>query len=426
MKAVILCGGFGSRMGDYCVDIPKPLIPLAGKPVLLHQVEALRKEGIGEFIFVVGYLHDKICDFFGDGSEFGVCINYFVEDEPLGTAGALFQLGLKEDFLLCGGDLIFDFCLQSMVAFHHERNALITLFTHPNTHPYDSTLIKADDKDRVLELCRDSERKISMRNLCNAGIEIVSPEALRRFPQSGRADFDKDLLSPAVETGRVFSYKCSEYVHDMGTPQRLKAVKDDILRGIPSIRRSTNTQRAVFFDRDGTLNNHIGYISKPDEIELSPGAADCVAAVNRLGFLAIVATNQPVVARGECSLEDLEKIHGRLEYLLGGQGAILDEIYFCPHHPNSGYEGEIKELKIDCNCRKPRPGMLLKAQADLNINLAESYMVGDSAYDIEAARNAGCMPVIIGHENSGVEGVLSFNSLSEFTEFLCIKHKELH
>ena len=111
-------------------------------------------------------------------------------------------------------------------------------------------------------------------------------------------------------------------------------------------------------------------------------------------------TNQPVIARGEVTFDELKNIHNKMETLLGNDGAYLDGIYYCPHHPHKGYEGEIPELKIDCDCRKPKPGMLLQASKDFNIDLNESWMIGDSDNDILAGENAGCKTARVTDEES--------------------------
>ncbi len=422
LKAVILAGGFGKRLESVNKDIPKPMTSICGKPVLEYQVETLKKEGISEFVFIVGYLSDKIEEYFGDGASFGVSISYFCESEPLGTAGALFRMELTDDFLLCNGDLIFDFSLDKMVDFHCKNNALATLFTHPNSHPYDSTLVCADENGCVNGFITGKNKPESYQNLCNAGIQIISPELIKLYRIEGAANLDSDIIMPAVQTGRIYSYKSTEYVRDMGTPERLKLVEKDINKGIVKSRHSNRLQKAVFLDRDGTINKLKGFILKPDEIELIDGAAEAILRFNNLGYLVIVVTNQPVVARGECTKDTLKEIHNRLEVLLGEKGSYVDGIYYCPHHPDKGFDGEIEELKVQCDCRKPQPGLLLKAKKDFNIDMSESFMVGDSIRDVEAGKNAGCVSVLLNEKARGNTNIcdeyMTFGSLYEFSEYL--------
>lgn len=417
MVAVILAGGAGTRMGNLCAEIPKPMVEICGKPILQHQVEALKKEGINDFVFVVGHLSQVIENYFSDGENLGVNISYYRETSPLGTGGALTKLNLNEDFLLCNGDLIFDFSLQKMLGFHKEKRALITALAHPNSHPYDSDLLETDDNFCVTQIISKANRNKDYANLCNAGIHIVSPLAIPKMSEEAKLDFNKDIVNPLIKQGGVFAYKSAEYVKDMGTPERLEQVDRDMSQGIVAAKNITNRQKAVFLDRDGTINIHKGFITSADKIELIAGAAQAINKFHSLGYLAIIVTNQPVIARGECSKEELKNIHNRLEALLGKDGAYVDAIYCCPHHPDKGFPGERAELKFDCDCRKPKPGMILKAQKDFNIDLKKSYMVGDSERDILAAKNAGCTAVYIGEQEYG-GNVLSFTSLYEFSEQL--------
>ena len=420
MKAVILAGGFGTRLGNVSRNIPKPMTLICGKPVLEHQINALKKEGISEFVFVVGYLSEKIEEYFADGSRFGVSISYFREDMPLGTAGALFRMNLTEDFLLCNGDLIFDFSVKKMQKFHEKNNALATLFTHPNNHPYDSTVIVTYENECVNGFISGRNKPESYQNLCNAGIQIISPELLKMYHIDGEANLDRDVIMPAVKTGRIYSYKSAEYVHDMGTPDRLKSVEKDIEQGNVQNRHSERLQKAVFLDRDGTVNKLKGFICKPCDIELVDNVAEAINTFHSLGYIVIVVTNQPVIARGECTAETMKEIHNRLETMLGEKGAYLDEIYYCPHHPDKGFEGEVEELKIRCECRKPAPGLLLKAQRDFNIDMSASFMVGDSEIDVQAGINAGCTPVKLGIQDSSIQECkcMTFGSVYEFSKYL--------
>ena len=173
----------------------------------------------------------------------------------------------------------------------------------------------------------------------------------------------------------------------MGTPERYEKVNQDYKNGISEYRNLTNKQKCIFLDRDGTINEHIGFLRKKEDLKLIEHAAEAIRLINQSEYLCIVITNQPVIARGECTFEEMEEIHKRLETLLGNEGAYIDGLYYCPHHPDKGFEGEVPELKIKCKCRKPNTGMLEQAVKDFNIDLAESIMIGDSTLDIKLAEN---------------------------------------
>lgn len=415
MKTVIMAGGRGTRISSLFPDIPKPLIPVMGKPVLEWELLSLRDQGFKDVILTVSHMAEKIEDYFGDGSRLGIHIEYFEEKEPLGNAGALFKLDLQEDFLLLNADAVFDIDFNRFVEFHRAHGGLVTLFTHPNSHPYDSGIVEADSEGRVERwLTKEEPRPDWYRNRVNAGLHVISPEALRLSGVDGervgkkdaegkvyKVDLDRQILKPLCGTGKMFCYDSPEYVKDMGTPDRFAAVSADFEAGRVQAKNLKNKQKAVFLDRDGTINKYVGFLRNIDEFELIPGAAEAVKKINNAGYLAIVATNQPVIARGEVTVPELQRIHDKMETLLGQEGAYLDGLYYCPHHPHKGYEGEIPELKIDCACRKPKPGLLLRAAEDFNIDLESSWMVGDGENDIRAGQAAGCRTVLIGEGDFG-------------------------
>lgn len=411
-----MAGGFGTRIRSIADDIPKPMIKIAGKPVLQHEIECLREQGFTELILTVSHLKEVIKDYFGDGSAFGVNIEYFEENVPLGSAGALFRLRskLNEDFLLLNADSVFDIDFGRLIGYHREKGGIATLFTHPNSHPYDSGLLITDEKGCVLEwLTKEEERPVWYKNRVNAGLHVLSPKvidmALTRngmsfseasaFSDDGKPvkkwDLDRDLLKPLSGSGTMFAYDSPEYVKDMGTPERYEAVCRDFLSGTVKARNLRNRQKAVFLDRDGCVNRLVDFCNHIDKFELLPWAAENIRRINESGYLAVIATNQPVVARGELSFSELREIFDKMETLLGKEGAYLDAIYFCPHHPHRGFAGERPELKIECECRKPKPGMLLDAARDYNIDLSESVMIGDSECDIKAGMAAGCKKNIL-------------------------------
>ena len=196
----------------------------------------------------------------------------------------------------------------------------------------------------------------------------------------------------------------------------MKLVEENFYSGIITARNLQKPQRAIFLDRDGTINKYLGFITKSEQIELIDGVAEAIKMINQSRYLAIVVTNQPVIARGECTFDEMKKIHNRLEMLLGEKGAYLDDIIFCPHHPNKGFSGEIVELKIDCDCRKPKPGMILKMAEKYNINLSASYMVGDDIRDVEAGISAGCKSIYIGEDT--IPNCYKFKNLLEAVKFI--------
>ena len=402
-------------------DIPKPLIPIKNadgieKPVLEWEIESLAEQGFKEIILTVSHMHEKIEAHFGDGSRLGVSIEYFVEEQPLGNAGALFELRdqLTEPFLLLNADAVFDIDFNWFVEYHRAHGGLVTLFTHPNSHPYDSGVLIADENGAVQRwLTKEDVRPQWYANRVNAGLHVIDPVALDMSGINAemigtevdgkriKVDLDRQILKPLCGSGKMFCYDSPEYVKDMGTPERYEAVCRDFQNGTVAAKNLSHKQKAVFLDRDGTINKYVGFLRDIDEFELFPDVAEAIRKINTSGYLAIVVTNQPVIARGEVTVPELQLIHNKMETLLGADGAYLDAIYYCPHHPHKGYEGEIPELKIDCDCRKPKPGMLIRAAEDFNIDLTTSWMIGDGENDTKAGKAAGCRTALIGEGEYG-------------------------
>ncbi|MFA5162194.1 MAG: HAD-IIIA family hydrolase [Elusimicrobiales bacterium] len=404
MKAVILAGGKGTRLGELAAAMPKPLVPVAGVALLEHQLRLLARCGAEEVFILSGYLAGQIRDFAGDGGKYGLKIRHIAESAPLGTAGALRQMqGVAGgDFIVLYGDIMLDMDLRRLLDFHKAKAAACTLVIHPNDHPFDSDLVAVDGGSRITAVhSKPHQPGLWLRNLANTGVCVMSEAALNCIPEGVKSDFVHDILPGMVSRLPVYGYATPEYLKDIGTPERLAKAERDLLSGKIAAFNLKNKRRAVFLDRDGVINREKGLISRPEDFELLPGAAEAVSNINAAGFLAVVATNQPVVARSLCGIETVELIHRKMETLLGEKGAYLDAVYYCPHHPDKGYPGENAAYKIDCACRKPKPGMLLRAAAELNIDLSGSYMAGDSKRDLDCARAAGVKAIAVGGLSGG-------------------------
>jgi D,D-heptose 1,7-bisphosphate phosphatase len=419
-----MAGGKGTRVASIAGDTTKPMIPVCGKSILEHQIDCLKRNSLTDITLVIGYLGHHIREYFGDGSRFGCTLSYYTETEPLGTAGALYKIkDLPDNFVLLNGDIVFDIDFQRMIAFHKQNKAWASLAVHPNNHPFDSALMEINGNGQVKGWLNKEDKRGYHKNLVNAGIHIISKELLVNCPQSGeKVDIDRDILKPSIPSGRIYAYQTPEYIRDMGTPERFAQVTSDIEKGILKQKTLKTRQRCVFLDRDGTINKFNGFILKPEDMELMDGVPEAIAKINNAGFLAIVITNQPVIARGEIDFETLDLIHAKMETELGKRGAFIDDLFCCPHHPDRGFPGERPEYKIDCDCRKPKPGMILSAAKKYNIDLSCSYMVGDDMRDVKAGIAADCVPVLLSKNTEETKitengkTVLRFSSLLEFVK----------
>lgn len=408
--AVIQAGGKGTRLKALTKnEIPKPLLKINGKPMIEWQIGNVKKYGIREIIIITGHLGEKIREYFKDGAELGVHIAYIEEKEPLGSAGALYFLRdrIKSDnFVLLFGDVMFDVDMVRMVRFYENRKAVALLAVHPNAHPYDSDLVLMDEEGQVTGFdAKTNDRTYFYENIVNAGIFVLSTEVIRDILKPQKLDLEKDVILPWLKTGRVYGYRTTEYIKDAGTPERFAEVCMEQETGLWEMKNLEKKQRCIFLDRDGTLNVYKGLIADESAFELEKGAAEAVKLINKSGYLAVVVTNQPVVARGMCSISDVRQIHRKMQTLLGMEGgAYLDDITFCPHHPDKGFPEENAAYKISCACRKPAAGMIEDMVRGHNIDLAESYIVGDSTVDIQTGINAGLKTVLVKTGQAGMDG----------------------
>jgi histidinol-phosphate phosphatase family protein len=406
MQLVIIAGGKGTRLGD--ISAPKPMVKVAGKPLLEYQIELARRYGLKDILILVGYKSEQIIDYFGNGSKWQVNISYSIEEKPLGTAGSLKSVEqiLNGRFMVFYGDTMMDINLQKLVEFDGFCPSLGTLLCHPNDHPYDSDIIEIDEDSNEV-ICFHSKphnEKLYKPNLVNAALYILSKDILSFIEPDKKCDFGKDIFPKALAAGnKLMAYNTAEYIKDMGTPDRLEKVEADFLSGKVKLLNNENKRKAIFIDRDGVINEEVGNLRNADEFKLINNVPKAIGMINNSSYLAIVITNQPVVAKGWCSFEELNKIHNKMQTELGYNNVFLDRIYYCPHHPDHGFDGEIEELKIDCHCRKPKIGLIEKAVSDYNIELDGSFFIGDTTTDIKTANNAGISSLLVKTGHAGMD-----------------------
>ncbi len=407
--AIILAGGKGTRLAAIHGDIPKALVPVGGKPVLGHQLELLANHGFDDVRIFAGHLAEQIEDYVSRNAPNGMAVQLEIESEPLGTAGCVINAldSLPDQFAVLYGDTMMAVNLRRMADHHLEQGADITALVHPNDHPHDSDLVETDEGSWITALHPyPHPEDACFRNLVSAALYVVRREALRALAGVPcKRDFAKDVFPLLLDSNsRLLAYHSNEYIKDMGTPERLEKVNRAWEFGTIQSIASGRLQPAIFFDRDGTLNEWNGYVRRPEDLHLIEGAPEALRRLRESGYRLIVLTNQPVIARGEATEADLAAIHRKLEWELGLQGAFVDAIYYCPHHPDSGFEGERPELKRDCDCRKPGTAMLQQAAEDHHLDLSRSWMIGDSTRDIEMANRAGIHSVLLGTGEAGNDG----------------------
>lgn len=408
MQAVILAGGKGTRLASRLQGRPKPLIEVCGVPLLERQLTQLSSQGVASAVVLVNHQADQIESFLAH-RDF-LCRTTLIDDgEPRGTSGAVLACldALDQRFLVVYGDTLFDLDLGAILAAHEQAGAAATLLLHPNDHPADSDLVEVDDTGRIVAFHGyPHPAGAFLPNLVNAAFYVVERSLLERYRDlPAPSDFAGNLFPMAVRDGHLLhGYRSFEYIKDLGTPSRLDKVERHLASGVVARARRSEKQRAVFIDRDGTLNALRNYVRTPQDLELLPGVVPALRRLNEAERRAVVITNQPVLARGECTAGGMRLIHAKLDTELGRHGVYLDGLYMCPHHPHGGFAGEVAALKVDCACRKPKAGLLEQAIADLNVDRAGSFMVGDSTTDVEAARRAGITSILVRTGEAGLDG----------------------
>jgi histidinol-phosphate phosphatase family protein len=433
MQAVILAGGKGTRLKALTAEVPKPMVEIGGIPIIEHQIRLLVAHGITDILLIVNHLKQPLIDYVGDGAKFGASVTYFEEEIPLGTSGAfpLFKKQLQDTFLVLYGDVMMDMDLNRLIAFHEKKKADATLVVHPNDHPHDSDLVEMNRDNKIIAFhSKPHAQDKYYKNMVNAGAYVFTRKAIDTLPGAVKGDFGKDIFPEWIKTLNIFGYNTPEYLKDMGTLDRLAKVNDDLQSGKIARKNLQNKQKAIFLDRDGVLNEDNHLIHTPEELVLYPFTSDAIKAINQSDYLAIVVTNQSVVARNLCTIEELEYIHKKLDTELGQAGTKLDELYYCPYHPDKGYPEENPAYKMEHPWRKPSPGMLLQAAEDYNVDLSQSFMIGDRETDILAGKAAGCTTIAVrtgqGYKRAATDPDYIFANVKQAVDFIVNDPLEAH
>jgi histidinol-phosphate phosphatase family protein len=395
MHAAIVAGGLGTRAVAMISNrTPKALLPVGGVPIIVRQMRVLRREGVTRISVLGGHLGNQLQQVLApEATALGLSLEIIVEEAALGTAGCLTGLHpVSNGLLIVYGDILFDLTLAPLYEFHRWQNALLTVVAHPNDHPRTSDLIVEEDGIVKEILPLGQPRRGDCRNLVPAGIYLAGPTFISNIKRGIKADMIRDVLPALIAAGaRIAAYKTTEYLRDIGTPARHKLAERDLAAGRVEVMHSVNHRPAIFFDCDGVLNHERGLHGAltPDDVIIMPEAGSAVRRAREAGQLTIAVTNRSQVAKGLVTFNGLAHILGRLEALLAEDGGVLDRIYYCPHHPESGFPGEIPSLKVHCECRKPGTLLLRRAFADLPIDKRRSALIGDSVRDIGAAHGVG-------------------------------------
>ena len=410
MQVAILIGGKGTRVKSISKKIPKPFLKINKRAIIDHQIKKLNNF---KKIYILS--NERLAKFHNTLKKRYKKrkIIIFEEKKPLGNGGCLKELEsyVGEDILILSGDLIFNIDFKKFFLFHKRNKSDVSFLVHPNDHPFDSDLLEINKENKLIKFHKKPHSKKNIGNLCLSGIMIINKKILKFIKPNKFQDFSKNILPKLIKKKiKIYAYNTREYVKDVGTPKRIKLVGKHIktkkyINGIISKKLP-----AIFLDRDGVINKEYPQKHYQNPMEINKGAVSAVKTINENGHLVVIVTNQSAIAKGVLTINELENDHKKLEYYFGKFGAYFDRIYYCPHYPINGFKGEIKKLKKKCSWRKPNNGMLIQAIKDLNIDVKNSYMIGDRLTDYNAAKKTKVKFMIVGNKFK-INGIKNYKSL---------------
>ncbi|WP_091332726.1 HAD-IIIA family hydrolase [Allochromatium warmingii] len=372
-QALILVGGQGTRLGDLTANLPKPMLDIGGRPFLQRLIEEVARHGFQDILLLCGYLADRIVDAFDGVTLHGARVRCIIEPQPLGTGGALRQAAdrLDDRFLLLNGDSLFDFNLLDLqrVADDADWLGIVALRALSDTGRYGRVTLAGN------RITAFAEKQGQGAGVINGGVYLLRRQVLDAI-QGLPCSLEQAILPRLAAENRLFGRVYQGYFIDIGIPADLQRAQVELAQ---------RRRPALFFDRDGVLNRDAGYTHRVEDFHWMPTAMEAIKHCNDQGWLVIVVTNQAGIARGFYDAAAVERLHEWIQTQLRAIGAHVDAFYYCPHHP----EGSVPELSIPCHCRKPEPGMLLRAMEDWPVDRSRAFLIGDQASDIEAATSAG-------------------------------------
>ncbi len=402
--AVILVGGLGTRLRPLTLRVPKPLVPIAGKPFLYYVLRKARAEGLKKCVLLTGYKGEMIRKYCGSGKRFGMRMEYSSEKEPLGTGGALLNAGglLSGTLLVMNGDSFLDLDVKKFFAFHKKKKALATVFAMRG----DLTargVVEAGKDGRVRKFL---EKQRGGRGVFNTGAYLIEEEAVKFFAKliaNGKLpkafSMERDGFPLLAEKKKLFAHVGQGHFLDMGTFDSLSRAKGFLSLALGK----ANGKMAIFLDRDGVINRvRADHVKHEGEFHFQEGALEGIKRLSKLGLPIFVVTNQSMVGRGIASKAALVAIHSKMLRGLRQQGVRVKDIFICPHSPEQ-----------NCGCRKPKIGMLVKAQDKYGIDLSRSFVIGDSSGDILMGNVAGCTTILVRTGYAGKDG--KYEALPHFS-----------
>jgi histidinol-phosphate phosphatase family protein len=392
-KALILAGGLGARLHPLTNTIPKCLLSIGGQPLLGYWVECLAEAGITEARINTHAHAGRVREYIELVNATGrLRLAESYEPKLLGSAGTVTAnadlADTADEIVIIYADNLSDIDLRPLLAFHRQHGDPLTMLLFRAANPRACGIAELDGEGRIVSFVEKPERPNN--DLANAGLYVVNAAAYREIAAMGAFDLGVDALLRFV--GRMRGWVWGGYYLDIGTHEALERARREVVSAFPdkSPINPRSCQRAVFLDRDGTLIEHAHYLSDPALVKLLPGAAEALKRFRLAGFVRVLVTNQSAIGRGILTEDRLGQIHTEMNRQLAAHGAVIDAVYYCPDTP----AGDDRTV-VENPDRKPGPGMLLRAAADLKLDLGTSWMVGDLISDVLAGQNAGCRSILL-------------------------------
>ena len=395
-QCVVVAGGLGSRLIAAGISSPKLLLDVDRKSLLSTIVEEIVREGYTKILFCLGFGSEQIVSAI-NALEVPIQIEISVEKSQLGTLGALENArDLLDDFftVLMGDTYLSCTNIGSIHSLCETLGIKALTLCKFTDHPFDSDLVEIDEYGKILRIFRSKSSELEFKvNVSLAGVSFLAKELINANHSTSSRDITRNLFMEAnsrdLEVQTLFH---QGVIRDLGTPERYQTF--EVTQGSLSPTSITNFKHTILLDRDGTLNEANGHISELKDIRIQPTGLQIAKLINEQHFQAFLITNQPVISHGKASVEGVREICSTLLKQLDiWQGE--NHIYVCPHYPESGFDGEMLELKIQCNCRKPMPGLLIQAANEHKFRLTNATMIGDSLADVYAGLHVGARVIHI-------------------------------
>ena len=377
MQAIILAGGFGTRLQSVVKDLPKPMADIDGMPFLCYLFLYLKKHNITNVILSVYYLNETIINFFGD-SYLGINIKYAIEEEPLGTGGAILNslkyINQSKQVIILNGDTFLQIDYQELVNFHNKNNSDLTIVLRDIEDASRYGCVEINDDNQVINFTEKNIEKKS--GLINGGIYILNPQIYFNYNLSTKFSFEQDFLSKFINSIKPYAFISNDYFIDIGIPEDYQKAQIEIPRILKN--------KALFLDRDGVINVDYGHVGKIEDFYFVEEIFEICQRAQNKGYLIIIVTNQAGIAKGKYSEEQFLELTKWMENEFLSRGIKIAKTYYCPYH----LDAVIDKYHQDSYDRKPNPGMILKALKEFNIDPSKSIFIGDRDTDEEASKRA--------------------------------------